>query len=83
MAGAEGVRRGSPFSHALGLAGWSWRYDGSLECCWAELWWQDDDPEPSVRISAEHLVPTVAGLARAVSFRVGVPDVEAYLALAG
>jgi hypothetical protein len=34
-----------------------------------------------VLISAEHLVPTMSGLARAVSARAGVPHIDAYLAM--
>lgn len=85
MAGDRGGRGGGSFRRALALPGWSprssWGYDPSLECYWAELWRLDGDHEPAVRIGADHLVPTVTGLARAVSLGVGVPDVDAYLAL--
>ena len=86
MAATAGVFRSTgPFEHALALPGWSgrscWGYDASLECYWAELWLRDEDAEPAVTISPDHLVPTVTGLARVVAGAVGVCDVEAYLAL--
>ena len=46
---------------------------------WLRL--RDEDAEPAVTISPDHLVPTVTGLARAVALTFGVRDVEAYLAL--
>jgi hypothetical protein len=80
MAGRE-RRADAGFAHVLTLAGWSgrWGYDAVLECYWAELWPPDGDGH--LLIGAEHLVPTMSGLARAVSVRSGVPDVEAYLAM--
>jgi hypothetical protein len=78
-------RVGGAFERALDLPGWSsrstWGYDASLECFWAEVWRGDDDAEPEVRIAADHLLPTVTGLARAVAGAVGVHEVEAFLAL--
>jgi len=82
---AGGGRGAGAFEHTLTLPGWSprssWGYDASLECFWAELWRADDDAEPSVTISPDHLVPTVTCLALAVALTLGVRDVEAYLAL--
>ena len=46
---------------------------------WLRL--RDEDAEPAVTISPDHLVPTVTGLARVVAGALGVLDVEVYLAL--
>lgn len=77
--GAGAFRRG------LTLPGWSmassWGFDAELECFWAELWPADAEAGPVVRVSREHLVPTVTGLARAVGAAVGVPADDAFLAL--
>lgn len=71
---------GAGYVHALTLPGWSgrWGYDARLECFWAELWPPDGD---RLLIGAEHLVPTMSGLAGAVSARAGVRHVDAYLAM--
>ena len=67
----------------LVLRGWSarsrWGYDPRLECFWLELW-----PETCgapVRIGPEHLVPTVDGLARVLTWALALEPDEAYLAL--
>jgi hypothetical protein len=77
----RGGRVDAGFVHALTLPGWSgrWGYDALLECYWAELW--PPDGAGRLLISSEHLVPTMSGLARAVSARAGVPHVDAYLAM--
>lgn len=75
------VVRGHAFVRDGVLPGWSarWGFDPVLEGYWAEL--LRDGGGPAVRISADHLITTVAGLARAVAFATAVPDTEAYLAL--
>ncbi len=78
-------RAAGPFARSIALPGWSsrsaWGFDAELECFWAELWREDADERPAVRIGAEHLVPTVTGLARAVAGAAGLPPEEAFLAL--
>ena len=77
--------RRDAFACDLALPGWSersaWGYDAVLECFWVELWRDGDDAGPAVRISPEHLISTMSGLARAMAFAVEVGDDEAYLAL--
>lgn len=90
MSSVGGVGFGRPgrrtaFACDLTLAGWSsrstWGYDAVLECYWAELWRDGDGAVPTVRISPEHLISTVSGLARVMAFALEVGDDEAYLAL--
>lgn len=78
-------RAAGAFARAIALPGWSprsaWGFDAELECFWAELWRADGDAEPAVRIGAEHLVPSVPGLARAVGRAAGLGPEAAFLAL--
>ena len=83
-----------PFDRHIDLPGWSpasrWGYDAVLECFWAELLADESDgaavrigaaQNGAVRIGAEHLIPTLTGLARAVAFAAEIGDGEVYLAL--
>ena len=70
------------------LTGWSpascWGYDARLEGYWAALWRTGGPPGPAdVVVSAEHLVPTVAALVRAVAWRTGLDEWQVYLAVTG
>ncbi|NCT90930.1 hypothetical protein GXB85_08225 [Cellulomonas sp. APG4] len=59
--------------------GGSWGYDRVLECFWAEVAFPDE--RGVVRVGVEHLVPTLAGLARVLAAHVGVPGDEVFVAL--
>lgn len=67
------------------LLGWSrrsaWGYDASLEGYWAELWREDGDLLPEVRIGPEHLIATLEGLARALARVTGVSADDVFVAL--
>lgn len=77
-------RAAVPFARTIALEGWSprsaWGFDAELECFWVELW-RDGEVEPAVHIGAEHLVPTVPVLARAVARVAGLRPEAAFLAL--
>ena len=55
-----------------------WGYDAVLECWWAEV---VADDGAVVRIDAEHLIPTVDGLARALAWRLARSADDLYLVL--
>lgn len=67
------------------LPGWSrrsvWGFDASLEGYWAELWREDGDLLPGVRIGPEHLIATLEGLARALARVTGVSADDLFVAL--
>ena len=62
-----------------GLAdGSRWGYDDVLECWWAEVW---DEQGRGARIGPDHLIPTIDGLVRALSWVVDRSPDDLYLAL--
>ncbi|NTW39135.1 MAG: hypothetical protein HGA44_04480 [Cellulomonadaceae bacterium] len=74
-----------PFSRGVVLPGWSdrsrWGYDAVLECYWVEMRGAAGAGTPPVRIGSEHLLTTIAALARALARAADVEDADAFLAL--
>lgn len=75
-----------PVTGRLVLPGWSprsrWGWDPGLECFWARLVARGTDGT-DVEVSREHLLPTLASLARAVAARTGIDAGLVFVALTG
>lgn len=76
----------SAVSRRLQLPGWSsrscWGWDPGLECFWALLV-PSDPGRPTLEVSRDHLVPTLASLARSVAALAALDDGLVFVALTG
>jgi hypothetical protein len=77
--------RRSPVRAPLVLPGWSprsrWGWDPTLECYWASL--ETLGPGAPVLVAMEHLVPTLASLARSVAVQTALDEGTVFVALTG
>ncbi|WP_225754434.1 hypothetical protein [Actinotalea sp. Marseille-Q4924] len=78
--------RRDPVPRPVLLPGWSarsrWGWDPALECYWARLVPLRRDGAV-LEVSREHLVPTLASLARTVAARAALDDGLVFVALTG